>query len=41
MLEQRPLSNATFSVERTLEEQLMSQEVNVEEYMERLKGTKV
>ncbi|MCM3037867.1 toxic anion resistance protein [Bacillus pumilus] len=40
MLEQQPLSETRLSVERTLEEQLMSQEVNVEEYMERLKERK-
>ncbi|MFX0112621.1 toxic anion resistance protein [Bacillus pumilus] len=39
-LEQQPLSETQLSVERTLEEQLMSQEVNEEEYVERLKERK-
>lgn len=40
MLEQQPLSETQLSVERTIEEQLMSQEVNEEEYVERLKERK-
>ncbi|WP_169057682.1 toxic anion resistance protein [Bacillus pumilus] len=39
-LEQQPLSETQLSVERTIEEQLMSQEVNEEEYVERLKERK-
>ncbi|KEP25223.1 toxic anion resistance protein [Bacillus zhangzhouensis] len=39
-LEQQVLSEAKHSNDRTLEEQLMSQEVNEEEYMERLKERK-
>lgn len=39
-IEQQPLSETQLSVERTIEEQLMSQEVNEEEYVERLKERK-